>query len=331
MQRKNSKITVSKTLSVDSSVCSQIESMLSIEPRLTFSIDADTYSKFKVTRLIPHYKDFKIQPVLVGEDSSLCKLSEHLWKENSSTWQKNMQNTSCFGTIKKRYILIPKIYELIREVYKEGDSILDVGCGDGILVDLLNKKLTNKVYGTELSTKAVEKLKEKYPKISNHFYKDNISSKKSSNSKKYDIVVASFLLSNVVDIKTALCKLYSLINKGGTLIVADLNPYYYKALGYYYKNELIPVHDPESSFFTEKLIDGVTKAVHAYRPWGYYRRFLRGLGMGVVNDYVLAVDRKLVEGAIKLSKIGFKQRVQLKPSIEKIQTTPPFYILIMKK
>jgi len=309
-----------------------VDEMLTLEPRLTFTLDTETYRKFNVTRLEPIFKNFYIQPILFGSKKDLTILSEYLWISNSEKWYDNMSNRYCYGTFKKKYILVPHLYKTVENYYSYGDKILDVGCGDGILVEEILRKLTNEVYGSELFKDSVDRLKLKFPSIKSHFYTNNVAGESTvGDTAKYDIVIGSMLLSNIIDENRALKNLVRKLKKGGYLIVADLNPYYYKALGYYYENELVPLHNPNSQFFTEKRIDGLTVAVHAYRPWGLYKELLQGYKMCLVNDYVLSVDARLMKKALRKSRIPKKYADEFWKKSRKIRPTPPFYILVMRK
>lgn len=313
-------------------VRSVVDEMLSLEPRLEFLLDTTTYKKFNVIKLVPSFKDYYIQPILFGTKKNLTELSEYLWVKNSKKWATNMTNRHCYGTFKKKHILVPHLYKSIKQYYSYGDKVLDVGCGDGVLIEKVKRKLTNNIYGTELSKDSVDRLKSRFPNMANHFYEDNVvGDKKSDDKGVYDILVASMLLSNVIDEDKALKNLVRKLKKGGYLIVADLNPYYYKALGYYYENELVPIHNPNSPFFTEKKIDGLTVAVHAYRPWGTYKDKLRKYSMRLVNDYVLSVDARSMKNALRKSHIPKKYADEFWKKSRTIRSTPPFYILVMRK
>lgn len=50
---------------------------------------------------------------------------------------------------------------LISEWIKPGSSILDVGCGEGFLMEYLLRKKNCKVYGVDVSRKAIEIVRSK--------------------------------------------------------------------------------------------------------------------------------------------------------------------------
>lgn len=312
-------------------VVDAVDTLMKLEPRAKIVYDVETYSEFGVLRVPIFFENYAVQPLLIGRKDNLTQLSKFLWNLNMSLWEEKMADISCFGTFKKKHILNPAVAELVKKYYKRDGKILDVGSGDGSLVDILYPEVGNNIYGCDLTILSVTHLKKKYPKIKDKFFVRDIILDDNSQDNSYQLIIASMILSNIVRFEDAIKNFTRLLSKDGVLIVVDVNPYYYKALGYEYDNKLIPLHNPRSRFYTEKFISGHTKAVHSYAPFGLYRRLLQNRGMKLLGEFVYSVDRKDL-----LQKIG---SAELTPSLmeyfigksDKVVGTPPFYFVIMQK
>jgi len=82
---------------------------------------------------------------------------------------------------------------------KQYDSILEVGCANGILIDMISKKLGVKgdVFGIDISEKNISDASKRFPNI--QFYEGTIESFIMSHDKEFDLVVLSDIIEHVPD------------------------------------------------------------------------------------------------------------------------------------
>lgn len=84
----------------------------------------------------------------------------------------------------------------IGEGLKGGVSVLEIGCGTGELTNILAKKTSGKVVGTDISPKAIATAKSHYGKRSNLEFRTNEDAKNISNE-KYDFIILADVLEHI--------------------------------------------------------------------------------------------------------------------------------------
>lgn len=101
---------------------------------------------------------------------------------------------------------------------KEGDSVLDVGCGNGRLLELLEDKHINYL-GIDISEKLIELAKKKYPQ-NNFLVADNLNLPFPNNNfdKVFSIAVLHTIPSEELR-KKALLELKRVLKPGGLLVL----------------------------------------------------------------------------------------------------------------
>jgi SAM-dependent methyltransferase len=98
------------------------------------------------------------------------------------------------------------------------NSLLDIGCGDGYLINLIKNNFPGKkLYGTDISIKAIKLNSSRYKDI--QFFPLDISSKKIDENNKYDVVICSEVIEHLENWEQALKNLSNLINENGYLIL----------------------------------------------------------------------------------------------------------------
>lgn len=125
-------------------------------------------------------------------------------------------------------------HAIAAEFVSAGDDVLEVGCGSGIFLDLLQTKDARGV-GLEFNSKAVEKASAKGHKI----FQEPVEAHAAKNLEKYDVVASFQVLEHVVDVKGFLEGSLKALKTGGRLIVSVPNND-----GAYHKNHDDPLNMP---------------------------------------------------------------------------------------
>ncbi len=149
------------------------------------------------------------------------------------------------------------VLKLIKEVVKEGDSLLDIGCGNGLLLTQINQKFNYlNLNGCDVSEDVIYRNQISYPNI--HFYALDIGENIEASS-CYDIVTCTEVLEHIKDIEVALGNIKKLLNPGGFAILTLPRGTIYpidKTVGHY-------CHFQDSSLFSDFFV--IKKELH----WGF--------------------------------------------------------------
>ena len=130
--------------------------------------------------------------------------------------------------------------EFIADYAKEGDKVLDFGCGNGRLLELfLNKKIG--YLGVDISEKLIDTAKEKYPDKANSFQKisnsDSLSLSDDSFNTIFSIAVFHHFPSKKYREDVAK-ELYRITKKDGHIIITVWNLWQKKYIKNIFKNWL---------------------------------------------------------------------------------------------
>jgi ubiquinone/menaquinone biosynthesis C-methylase UbiE len=110
-----------------------------------------------------------------------------------------------------------------RNIYKKSPTILDVGCGNGIIsMNLAAKGF--EVTGIDISNKAIKKASQlnNYPNLK---FKIADAEKLAIEERQYDIVICSEVLEHLNDPENLLKSIYKLLTENGILIATVPNGY----------------------------------------------------------------------------------------------------------
>ncbi len=120
-------------------------------------------------------------------------------------------------TIKK---IEQKIFPLLKQFFKKGDNILDLGCGTGILLPYLEKLVgkKGKVYALDFSQKMLNKAKEKF--ADRFVYVKANAHNMPFENEKFDGVVCFNTFPHFVNKLKALKEVYRVLKKDGYFIIA---------------------------------------------------------------------------------------------------------------
>ncbi|MEO6547801.1 MAG: class I SAM-dependent methyltransferase [Ferruginibacter sp.] len=106
---------------------------------------------------------------------------------------------------------------------KTTDKVLEIGCGDGVFLDIMKNKGIRDIEAIELNELAVNELRIKGFSA----YNETIESFARHNQEKYDVVCFFQVLEHIYDIKSFLEAALSTLKKGGKMMIAvpHNNPY----------------------------------------------------------------------------------------------------------
>ena len=141
-------------------------------------------------------------------------------------------------------------------------NILDIGCGGGLISELLAKKNAN-VTGIDENIYNIKQAKDhaKMGSIKIDYKNQSLDTFYKKNKKKYDLILCLEVLEHVNDVKKTLDKISELMKPGGTLILSTINRnlkslLFAKIFGEYVLN-WIPVgtHQFEKFLKPEEIVD----------------------------------------------------------------------------
>ena len=117
--------------------------------------------------------------------------------------------------------------EMLAYITGEPRTILELGCGDGGVGAVLEKRFGCRAIGIEVSVAVAEKARAHLDQV----YVDNIETMDLSGLDcRFDVIVANDVLEHLVDPWTAVSRLRPLLNDGGRFVASIPNIRCYKAL-----------------------------------------------------------------------------------------------------
>lgn len=121
--------------------------------------------------------------------------------------------------------LEPDIYEKITQTIQNVTPILDVGCGDGRLVNFLALKLGKKIFGVDISDIGFEEARReaKLKNVSSmvEFVKSDASHLDAFDDKFFGGVVSVYTLHEFEDPLVVLREIRRVLKTGGTVVIVD--------------------------------------------------------------------------------------------------------------
>ena len=116
---------------------------------------------------------------------------------------------------------------IIKEIYGNNLTILDIGCGSGQLGEALKKKSNSIVYGVELNNSAYKKASLKLDQVLNANIETlNIPFDKNS----FDYIVMGDVLEHLINPQKTLLKLKNYLNQKGIIIISVPNIRYWRVV-----------------------------------------------------------------------------------------------------
>jgi len=171
--------------------------------------------------------------------------ADYHWRQIS---KRNILKYNAF--IHARYTIIvnhlKKIIDNYHKSTEENIRILDMGCGDGVLLYLLSKKLKNaevELYGVDLSDVAIKTAINKFNKegVGNKFFfKTENVYKTSFKDEMFDVIVSSDVIEHLSEPETFLKEVKRLLKPKGFLVIGTPIKYTEKPLDSMHTYEFFP-------------------------------------------------------------------------------------------
>lgn len=171
-------------------------------------------------RNFPHRISYKDQKTIIAEWDSLAELRFEQIKSGKD--------------ITFNHILAPNIVTLCKN--EKATSVLDVGCGVGILTDIISNVLDIEAVGIDPSANSIN-IANKHFKRASKFIKASLEEYMKMNKRKFDIVVSNMVLMDVIDAGIFIDLTSSMINRDGVFVFSIIHPFFWPIYaGFFNKN-----------------------------------------------------------------------------------------------
>jgi len=149
-------------------------------------------------------------------------------KRNSVTkdWFKDWSNEydNTLGKVDRHHKLLDLVVD--SSGVKDGEEILDIGCGTGLLSFKFIEKADCLIYGIDSSSEMLEIFKEKIKEL-NLSDKVSLELKDVENidfeNKKFDIIASTVTIHHVRDKYPVIKKIYGILKPGGRFLIGDID------------------------------------------------------------------------------------------------------------
>ena len=146
-------------------------------------------------------------------------------QENYEFWKARINNSKEKVCSNDENLSLLESEQIIKRI-TQGSSVLEVGCGNGLLFEELNTQVKNIEYiGTDFVSELVELCQKTYPEPNAKFFQlDMTDIKSDSFDQRFDYIISKRAIQNVLDAKLQLQtidRLGSLLKDGGKLILVE--------------------------------------------------------------------------------------------------------------
>jgi 2-polyprenyl-3-methyl-5-hydroxy-6-metoxy-1,4-benzoquinol methylase len=160
------------------------------------------------------------------------------------------------------YYIIPELLKILKELdFKLDSEILEVGCGQGDLIEILYHLGLNNIRGFDIQESIISLAKRNFPVISGKFFQHDAYQLRLPGGipQSYDLIIAMEIIEHLYSPEVFLDNAFNWLNKNGYLIITT--PYHG-----YFKNLLIALTNkfdrhfnplsgnPHVKFFSRKTL-----------------------------------------------------------------------------
>lgn len=146
------------------------------------------------------------------------KITKNWFKD----WANEYDNT--LGKVQRHHKLLDLVVD--SSEIKDGDIVLDIGCGTGLLSLKFLKKADCSIYGIDSSPEMLEIFKDKISKL-DLSEKITCGLKEAENldfeNESFDIVASTVTLHHVIDKFSVIKKILNLLKPGGRFLIGDID------------------------------------------------------------------------------------------------------------
>lgn len=142
-------------------------------------------------------------------------------------WRGKQQNAGVTHVIDyQRRVRIPRVQEMVGSLLRDGQRVLEVGCGHGEVLSYLTQQYGVRGYAVEPSDEAIEYIREHHASIAVVARSLEELSGARRIGEKFDLIIFSHSLENIVDINQALITVQTLLSDSGYLYIDTPNLYW---------------------------------------------------------------------------------------------------------
>lgn len=142
-------------------------------------------------------------------------------QEDYNDYYKNYNDYADDSTVKNSDVDEESAYQIVAKKIKENISkekyIIDLGCGEGVLLDLLKNDGYSNLKGLDPSAKAIEKVKKNGIEAVVGDVFDGVGS---DDRNKYDVVVSTCVIEHIYDVHQYINVLSDYLNEDGVIFLA---------------------------------------------------------------------------------------------------------------
>jgi len=180
----------------------------------------------------------------------MASLSQKYWQKNCDKYIKLLDKTEKYPSPYTQ-VIIPALIELIKRLTKNGDKILDVGCGEGYLTRLIDNLKRNSS-GCDISAEMIFAAKKQNQKID--YWVQDIEKKNSNLRKpKFNMAVSNLVFTYLENIDQSLKNISGYLCPKGYLVVIIPHPCFYHQENYRWFMEEKKEEYKLGKYFKEKI------------------------------------------------------------------------------
>lgn len=214
--------------------------------------------------------------------------NQQLWDETANYWRERFGQFGDVSRIQLNDMLIRKLPR-----YNEGDTLLDAGCGMGVLARYIAKSAPYRTFGVDLSPQAIaiaRELSADFPAIEWHVA--NLESLP-FDANMFNVVTMNFVLTDVPDVEKVLREVSRVTTPNGVLVATIIHPISSLEPIDHARRHMPNNHSPTRSAFTVKDYFTPQSGLYAWtdklstrvyhRPVSYYINTLIQCGFTLMN------------------------------------------------